>query len=115
MGHKLVKRFSSLEVLLLFAIFSGHWASDKVKKSSGNVGENSMLKKINPDEVTTEWNDSYLFNSKEDALEKLGSLKNKSEEINQTFRPEFERLSGSVLLEYLETQKEFSRSIENSF
>ena len=112
MGHKLVKRFSSLEVLLLFAIFSGHWASDKVKKSSGNVGENSMFKKINPDEVTTEWNDSYLFNSKEDALEKLGSLKKRFEEINEIFRPEFVNLSGSVLLEYLETEKEFSRSID---
>jgi oligoendopeptidase F len=71
-----------------------------------------MFKEINPDEVTTEWKDSYLFSSREDALEKLGVLKKKSEEINQTFRPEFENLSGAVLLEYLETEKEFSRSTD---
>jgi oligoendopeptidase F len=69
-------------------------------------------KEINPEEITTEWNNSYLFNSREEALEKLGSLKKRSEEINQNFRPGFEKLSGPVLLDYLETEKEFSRSID---
>lgn len=69
-------------------------------------------KELNTDEVTTKWNNSYLFSSREDALEKLGSLKKKSEEMNRTFRQEFERLSGPVLLNYLETEKEFSRAID---
>lgn len=69
-------------------------------------------KELNTDEVTTEWNNFYLFSSREDALEKLGSLKKKSEEMNRTFRQEFERLSGPVLLNYLETEKEFSRAID---
>jgi oligoendopeptidase F len=73
------------------------------------MGQN---KEINPEELTTEWNDSYLFNSTEDALEKLETLKKGSKEINQTFRQEFEKLSGSVLLDYLETEKEFSKSID---
>ncbi|KKG10672.1 M3 family oligoendopeptidase [Methanosarcina sp. 2.H.A.1B.4] len=71
-----------------------------------------MFKELNPDEVTTEWNNSYLFSSREDALEKLGALKNSSEEINETYRPEFEKLSGTALLRYLEAEKEFSRSID---
>ncbi|WP_269851176.1 hypothetical protein [Methanosarcina horonobensis] len=37
-----------------------------------------LNKEINPDEVTTEWNDSYLFNSREDALEDLGKLKKRN-------------------------------------
>ncbi|KKG10261.1 peptidase [Methanosarcina sp. 2.H.T.1A.6] len=69
-------------------------------------------KELNPDEVTTEWNNSYLFSSRGDALEKLGALKNSSEEINETYRPEFEKLSGTALLRYLEAEKEFSRSID---
>ncbi|KKH48371.1 M3 family oligoendopeptidase [Methanosarcina sp. 1.H.A.2.2] len=69
-------------------------------------------KELNPDEVTTEWNNSYLFSSREAALEKLGTLKNSSEEINETYRPEFEKLSGTALLRYLEAEKEFSRSID---
>ncbi|MDY9925845.1 M3 family oligoendopeptidase [Methanosarcina sp.] len=112
MGQKLVKRLSSLELLLLFAVFSGRDASDKVKKSPGNTGENNMFKEINLDEVTTEWDDSYLFSSRRDALEKLGALKKRSEEINQTFRPKFENLPGSVLLDYLGAEKEFSRSVD---
>ncbi len=71
-----------------------------------------MLKELNLDEVTTEWNNSYLFSSREDALEKLGALKKSSEEINETYRPEFENLSGTALLKYLEAEKEFSRSID---
>jgi len=71
-----------------------------------------MFKELNPDEVTTEWNNSYLFSSREDALEKLGALKKSLEEINETYRPEFENLSGTALLKYLEAEKEFSRSID---
>lgn len=73
------------------------------------MGQNEV---INPDEITTEWDNSYLFNSREDALEKLGELKKRSEKINETFRPGFENLSGPVLLNYLETEKDFSRSID---
>ncbi|KKH95077.1 peptidase, partial [Methanosarcina sp. 1.H.T.1A.1] len=69
-------------------------------------------KELNPDEVTTEWNNSYLFSSREAALEKLGALKKSLEEINETYRPEFEKLSGTALLRYLEAEKEFSRSID---
>ncbi|WP_048130388.1 M3 family oligoendopeptidase [Methanosarcina sp. WH1] len=71
-----------------------------------------MFKELNLDEVTTEWNNSYLFSSREDALEKLGALKKSSEQINETYRPEFENLSGTALLRYLEAEKEFSRSID---
>ncbi len=71
-----------------------------------------QFKEINPDEVTTEWNNSYLFSSRENALEKLEELKKKSKEINETFRVKFENLSGGSLFGYLEADKEFSRSIE---
>lgn len=81
-------------------------------KSSEITREECTLEELNSDEVTTEWNDSYLFSSREDALEELGALKKRSEEINETFRPEFENLSGPVLLSYMEAEKEFSRSFD---
>ena len=71
-----------------------------------------MFKELNPDEITTEWNNSYLFSSREDSLEKLGALKKSLEETNETYRPEFENLSGTALLKYLEAEKKFSRSID---
>ncbi|MDI9394351.1 MAG: M3 family oligoendopeptidase [Euryarchaeota archaeon] len=70
------------------------------------------VEELDPEKITTEWNDSYLFKSKDDALKKLEMLKERSKEINTTFRPEFENLSGIILLDYLETEKEFSKSIE---
>ena len=71
-----------------------------------------MFKELNPDEITTEWNDSYLFSSRNAALEKFGALKKSLEEIDETYRPEFEKLSGTVLVGYLEAEKEFSRSVD---
>ena len=83
----------------------------KAEKSSEIVSDEHTFEKLNPDKVTTKWNNSYLFGSREDALKDLESLKMRSEEINKTFRPEFENLSGPVLLNFLETEKEFSRSV----
>jgi len=101
-----------LGIFLLFFVFSGYGASAEAGAPSEIRNEEYTFEEIDPDEVTTEWNDSYLFSSREDALEELEALKNRSEEINETFRPEFENLSGPILLDYLEAEKEFSRSLE---
>jgi len=106
----IVKGLVTLAVLMFFGIFSGFEATAKTDQPVESEG--NMLEKLNQDKVTTEWNDSYLFKSKEDALKELEVLKNRSEEINQTFRPEFENLSGPALLNYIEAEKEFSRSAE---
>jgi oligoendopeptidase F len=111
MRRKSTKWLSALGVLLFFAFFSGCGASKEVEKSSEIVSDEHTFEKLNPDKVTTEWNNSYLFSSREDALKDLESLKMRSEEINKTFRPEFENLSGPALLNFLETEKEFSRSV----
>ncbi|HWR26138.1 MAG TPA: M3 family oligoendopeptidase [Methanosarcina sp.] len=121
MRRKLIKRLITLGIikglitigiLLFFAVFVESDASAEVEKPSENISNGHMFEKLDPDKVTTKWNDFYLFSSKEDALKELQRLKNRSEEINKTFSPEFENLSGPVLLAYLETDKEFSKSLE---
>jgi len=107
-----VKWFITLGLLLFFATFSECGASAKVTNSSEIVNVEQPFEKLNPDEVTTEWNNSYLFSSREDALKELETLKKKPEKINETFRPEFENLSGPVLLDYLNAEKDFSKSLE---
>ncbi len=107
----IVKGLITIAVLLFFAVFSECDASAEVEKPSQLINEGcSTFEELNPDNVTTEWNEYYLFNSREEALKELGGLKNRSEEINKTFRPKFENLSGPVLLDYLEAEKEFSKS-----
>ncbi|MEN6292088.1 MAG: hypothetical protein ABFD07_08785, partial [Methanobacterium sp.] len=108
----IIKGLITIGVLLFFAVFSECDASAGAGKSSEIINEGQTFEKLNPDEVTTEWNNSYLFSSREDALNELETLKKKPEEINSTFRPKFENLSGPVLLNYLDTEKEFSKSTE---
>ena len=112
MNQKSVIGLITLGILLFIAIFSEFSIAAKIETPSENINEAYTFEALDPDEVTTEWNDFYLFDSKEDALEELEVLKKRSEEINETFRPEFENLSGPVLLDYIEADKEFSKSLE---
>ncbi len=73
----------------------------------------SKFEKLNISNVTTAWNLSFLFSTKEDASAKLKELKLRTKDINETYRPKFENLTGAVLLSYLEDNKEFLKSLEN--
>ncbi|VVB96935.1 Uncharacterised protein [uncultured archaeon] len=73
----------------------------------------SKFEKLNVSNVTTTWNLSFLFSTKEDASAKLKELKLRTKNINETYRPKFENLTGAVLLSYLEDNKEFLKSLEN--
>ena len=118
MRHNLIKRLSQLGLLLFFADFSARNGSGKVEQASKNVNDQYTFdkeytfEKLNPDKVTIEWDDTFLFKSKEAALKELETLKKRPEEISQTFRPKFENLSGPVLLDFLETEKEFAKALE---
>ncbi|MGB9938953.1 M3 family oligoendopeptidase [Methanosarcina sp.] len=102
----------ALGALLSFAVFPEGRASEKTGNSSKFINEESKSEELDPDKVTTEWNDTYLFSSREDASEELERLKKKPQEINETFRPKFENLSGSAVLGYLESEKDYSKSLE---
>jgi len=112
MKQKIVARFTILGMLLLFAFFSGCTAPGDSEEASEIVVEEYEFEELNPAEITTEWNESYLFSSREDALDELEELRQRSTEIGESYRPQFENLSGPVLLSYLDTEKEFSKSFE---
>ncbi|AKB30323.1 Oligoendopeptidase F [Methanosarcina siciliae T4/M] len=62
--------------------------------SSGTTIEEYEFEELNPDNVTTECNDTYFFSSREAAQEELERLKQRSAEISEIFRPEFGELAG---------------------
>lgn len=107
----MLKGSLALGALLPFAVFLEGRASKK-KKSFEGTGNEYTSEELNSNEITTEWDDSYLFSSREKALEELERLKKRPQEINETFRPKFENLSGFAVLEYLESEKEYSKSLE---
>ena len=70
------------------------------------------LETLNPDNVTTTWDLSFIYEDKGEALVELEALKQDSTSLNETFRPRFETLNGTVLLDYLEAEKEYLISLD---
>jgi len=66
---------------------------------------------LNRSEITTSWDLSTLFKDKETATAEFEGQQKMSQEINATFRPLFKNLTGKVLLEYIEANKNFSRNL----
>jgi|WetSurMetagenome_2_1015567.scaffolds.fasta_scaffold08234_2 oligoendopeptidase F len=76
--------------------------------ANGTVGQNESSNRGN---VTTSWDLTSLFMDPQAAVAEFNELKNKSQKINATFRPGFANLTGEVLLEYIEANREFGRNL----
>ena len=76
------------------------------------ASETYSIEKLNSSNVTTTWDLSFLFGSKGEAETEFEELKLQSENINETYRPKFETLNGTALLDYLESEKNFSKSLD---
>ncbi len=82
-------------------------------KSVPTKNPSEKFEKLNISNVTTSWNLSFLFGTKEEASSRLEELKIRTTNINETYRLKFDNLTGPVLLSYLEDEKEFLKSLEN--
>lgn len=69
----IVKGLITLGIFLLISVSSESGAPEELGSPSETVSEEYIFEKLSPIEVPTEWNDSYPFSSKGDALEELGS------------------------------------------
>lgn len=70
------------------------------------------FEQLNLSNVTTTWNLSFLCSTIEEALAQFEALKLRSEySLNDTYRPQFTTLSGTVLLDYLEDEKDFLKAL----
>jgi oligoendopeptidase F len=71
-----------------------------------------QVPQLNVEKVTTSWNLSFLYENKDEATLEFDRLKQEAENINQTYRPAFEELNGTVLLGYLEDERNLSISLD---
>ncbi len=76
-----------------------------------NTSENNMSPSLDVRNVTTSWNLSFLYKDKDAAKAEYQRLNLSIEQINQTFRQEFNNLTGTVLLDYIGSDENFSKSI----
>ena len=67
---------------------------------------------LDVEKVTSSWNLTFLYENRDEATAEFARLKQDAEDINQTYRPAFEELDGTVLLGYLEDEKNLSVSID---
>src|SRR5271157_236394 len=62
--------------------------------------------------ITTSWNLSLLYPNKDAAKAELARMRNDTVEMNRTYRPLFVNLTGAVLLDYIQSEENFSKSLD---
>ena len=76
-----------------------------------NVIGNVTAQSLDASKITTSWNLSFLYNDKNAAKAEYQKLNMTIGQINQTFRPRFNNLTGTVLLDYILNDEDFSKSL----
>lgn len=72
----------------------------------------NLNQSIDEYKVTTSWNLSSIFHDRGAAEFELQRLKADSERLNITYRPKFKNLTGPILFNWIEDQKNLSRELE---
>ena len=76
-----------------------------------NVIGNVTSQSLDASKITTSWNLSFLYNDKNAAKAEYQKLNMTIGQINQTFRPRFNNLTGTVLVDYILNDEDFSKSL----
>jgi oligoendopeptidase F len=71
----------------------------------------TALRSLDVSNVTTSWDLSFLYQDKEAAKAEYQKLNLTTQQINKSFRPKFDRLTGAVLLDYIESDENISKSM----
>jgi len=66
----------------------------------------------NISKITTSWNLSFLYQNKDAATAELGRMRIETSEMNRTYRPLFINLTGVLLLDYIQREENFSKSLD---
>lgn len=112
MKKKTITGLIAIVMIALVAAFSGCIEEKAPEPTPEIPSETHALEKLNVSNVTTTWNLSFLVSTREEALAEFEEIKLRSEYINETYRPKFDTLTGTVLLDYLEEEKDFLKSLD---
>lgn len=97
-------------VAVMFAAAALTYAASSASSAMGTYA-NASVQSLDLNKVTTSWNLSFLFKDKDAATAEYRRLNLATEEINRTFRPKFDNLTGVVTLEYIESEDNFTKSL----
>lgn len=106
MRNKILAGAVAFALLIIIALISYGTALFE-EQSVRNVTMN-----LEADKITTTWDLTVLFPDEEAAALELERLKNESQEINRTYRGQFDNLTGQALLGYVEDSKNFIKALD---
>lgn len=98
-------------IAIMSAVVATVLAAPTQAASPLNISGNITSQSLNISNVTTSWNLSFLYKDKDAAKAEYQKLNLTSVQINQSFRPKFANLTGTVLLDYIESDENFSKSL----
>lgn len=75
-----------------------------------NVTGDVTAQSLDASKITTSWNLSFLYKDEDAAKAEYQKLNLSIEQVNQTFRPRFNNLTGTDLLDYIQSDENFSKS-----
>ncbi len=76
-----------------------------------NGSEDNAYLKLDPSKITTAWNLSFLYKDKYAARAEYERLNTTVNDINQTFRPLFGNLTGITLLDYIQSDENYTKAL----
>ncbi len=106
---RMMDYMNSAELLIVSALFVAIMLA--ANGSGLDASPESSPDELNNSEITTSWNLSNLFESREAASAEYEKLQNTTQEINATFRPLFQNLTGPALLQFIEAEENFSKNL----
>ncbi len=74
-------------------------------------GSENIISSLDPSKITTKWNLTFLYKDKDAARAEYERLNITLNDINQTFRLKFANLTGKVLLDYIQSDENYSKSL----
>lgn len=115
MRNKTLAGSKTSALLILLIMLISYCAASSEDNAEGNAtmkAKGNATTNLEVDKITTTWNLSILFPNGEAATVELQRLSNASQEINSTYRIQFDNLTGKVLLDYIEDSKSFAKSLD---
>jgi hypothetical protein len=86
-----------------------------VSFSPVSLGKNTIADdtySLDISKITMSWNLSILYQNKDAATAELGRMRSETSEMNRTYRPLFINLTGALLLDYIQREENFSKSLD---
>ncbi len=80
--------------------------------SFGTDSSRNETSDLDLNKITTTWNLSFLYPNKEVAKSELERMRNETEEMNRTYRLSFNNLTGALLLDYINSEENFYKSLD---